>query len=115
MSDVKPSETFKKSTLDGKVIKDKLGRSILLRKPNTIDKYHLVKALGEDAKNPMCVGMMFPLIYVAKLDGEVFPTPMAYGECIAGLKRLEEEGVAAVNAAIEEESSTDAEIENIKK
>ena len=115
MSDVKPSDMLKKSTLDGKVVKDKLGRSIVLRKPNTIDKYYLVKALGEDSKNPMCVAMMFPLLYVAKLDGEVFPPITGYRECIAGLKRLEEEGVSAINVAIEEDSTVESEIENIKK
>lgn len=65
-----------------------------------MDKYELNRALGEDANIPACVGMMAPLLYVAKIDGAIFVTPKNYIECKAGLNRLKEEGVVAVHENI---------------
>ena len=116
MKENKPSEIVVRSAIDGREITDSSGRKIVLRKPNALDKYYLAKAMGDDAKNEICLRMMFPLIYIAKIDGLVFETPKTYGECLAGLKRLEEEGSVAVSTALEEEFlSEEDEKESIKK
>lgn len=112
----KPSERIIESIFDGKEIKDKLGRVLRLRKPNIIDRYNLTKALGTDADNPSCMSMMIPIIHVAGIDGQVVETPRSYSECIAALKRLGDEGIAALGNYIESAMSTeDEDTEKVKK
>jgi len=103
-------------SFDGKEIKDELGRTIILRKPNVMDQYYLNKSLGEDAKNPTCYSMMLPIIYVAKIDNQVIERPLSYQECLASLQRLGNEGITAIAEAINESLTPQKEqIENIKK
>lgn len=113
----KPTETLTSSPIDGKVIKDKLGRAFTLRNPDLLEKYDFIKALGEDANHQNLVSIMLPILFIAKIDNEVFETPRLYSECRAALKRLKEEGIMAVREAIEEVDGASAEEakETIKK
>ena len=98
------SEVVKKmssaSGLDGKRIKDELGREIVLRKPDIMDRFHLMKALGADSSNQAIVGMMIPTIYVAAIDSVPFPTAHTYIEAQGNLKRLGDEGSLVVSEEI---------------
>jgi hypothetical protein len=103
--------------IDGKEIIDDLGRKLVLRKPNILDRYQLLKAMGQDANNSSLTMMMLPALYVAAIDDAPFPTPRTFVECEAGLKKLEEEGIRAIVAEINEyEESREKELKNnIKK
>lgn len=89
-----------KPGFDGKEVVDSLGRKIVLRKPDIMDRFYLMRAMGKDASNQMLVIMMYPTIYVAAIDGAPFPTPRTSVECEAALKRLGDEGSDAVNKEI---------------
>lgn len=88
------------SEIDGKLIKDSKGREIVLRKPSLLDQYDFLKALGEDANNTTLTNIMYPLMFIAKIDGQVFETPRFYSECRASLQRVGEEGVLAITEAV---------------
>jgi hypothetical protein len=112
----KPSEKVSKSIFDNKEIKDKSGRVLRLKNPDIMDRYYLQRALGDDAKNDACVGMMSNLLYIAGIDGLVFETPKTYGECLAGLKRLGEDGIIALGNYVESATGNDeGDIEKVKK
>lgn len=99
MSDVL-KKLSEKPSFDGKEVKDKLGRSIILRKPDIMDRFFLLRAMGADASNSSLVGMMMPTIYVAAIDGAPFPTPRTALECEAALKRMNDEGWESVTKEI---------------
>src|SRR5690606_7234108 len=100
---------------DGQEIKDASGRSLVLRKPNILDNYYLRKAMGEDSNNQSLFNMMIWVIYVAKIDGQIFESPKTYQECLAALKRLGEDGISAVIKAIDENTDTEKEAkDNLK-
>lgn len=108
MSDSKtPTEKLTHSAIDGKTVKDKSGKTFVLRKPDLLDQYDFAKAMGEDANNPILLGIMIPITYIAKIDGLVFETPRSHSECRAALKRVGEEGVLAIREAIENVISAD--------
>jgi|SRR6266853_1307026 len=88
------------SEIDGKVVVDKKGREFVLRKPTLLDQYDFLKALGEDSNNATLTNIMFPLMFIAKMEGAVFETPRFYSECRAALKRVGEEGVVAITEAV---------------
>lgn len=102
---------------DGKVITDSLGRKLTLRKPSMMDKYYLRRALGTDSSNMGCMAMMTPILYVAKIDDAVLPTPHTFQECSVNLTRLGDEGCNAAAETIFEsmEENEKEEIESIKK
>lgn len=109
----KPSERITKAAYEGKEITDALGRVIRLRKPSMLDIYDLMKALGDDAKNPSCVGMAYNILYVGLLDGSVFEAPKTYGEVRAALQRLDEHGLTAVAEGLAQFESAKTEKEAI--
>lgn len=114
----KPSERVVKEAYEGKSVQDSTGRSIILRKPSILDIYDLMKALGEDAKNPTCMGMAYNLLYVGMLDGEVFECPKTNKEIKFALQRLEMHGLNAISEGLEKYSEVKTEkeaIEEVKK
>lgn len=115
---LKASERIVKAPYEGKETTDSQGRVIRLRKPTLLDVYDLMKALGDDAKNPSCVGMAYNILYVGLLDGAVFEAPKTYGEVRAALQRLDEAGLTAVAEALalyENASNEQEAVESAKK
>lgn len=92
----KPSERVLNNPYDGKEVKDKLGRTIKLRKPNILDKYDLMSAMADDAKNPMCLSYAIPLLHVLSIDGVIVECPKSFREFRATLMRFADEGMEAV-------------------
>jgi hypothetical protein len=92
----KPSEKVLENPYDGKEITDKKGRKLKLRKPNILDRYDLFSAMGEDAKNPMCLSFAMPLLHVATIDNMVVESPRNIREFRAALVRLGDEGQEAI-------------------
>lgn len=86
----------KKHPYDGKVIVDKLGRSITLRRPRLSEKMNLNAALGSDYSKEGCRMYAMFLPYIAKIDDMVFPTILNKAGLDSNLDLLEEEGLEAV-------------------
>lgn len=109
----KPTDQLTTSPIDGKVIKDSLGREIVLRKPALLDHIDFIDNLKDQTR----VNLATILLYIAKFDGLVFQTPLNWNECRAAFKRLGDEGVAAISDAVGEitKSNPAEEKERIKK
>lgn len=115
---MKPSERVLSNPYDGKEIIDKSGRKIKLRKPNIIDRYDLMSALEDDAKNPMCLSYAMPLLHVLAIDDIALESPRSIRDFRANLKRLADEGLEAVLEYmnnVEDTSSEKEQIEAAKK
>lgn len=102
-----------KASYDGKVITDSLDRVIVLRKPTIMDRYNLLRCMKKDAEIPSCMGMIFPIIFVAKVNERVYESPRSYEECLGLLQNLGDEGSIAVSEEIGKDLEEDQ--EDIKK
>ncbi|MGH6957530.1 MAG: hypothetical protein ACREEW_12775 [Caulobacteraceae bacterium] len=80
-----------------RVVEDGRGRAIELRKPSVLAQFRLVKILDpETAKNEKYVQMIFPLLFVVRIDGEPVGFPQSEREVEALIARLDHDGLAAV-------------------
>lgn len=111
----KPSERVVKAPYDGLDVKDSLGRIIKMRKPSLLDTYDLMKALGEDAKNEACVSMASSILYVGMIDGVLVESPRSLSEVRMILKRLDDEGLAAIGKVLLQYNSTSSEAEAVER
>lgn len=78
------------------VVTDAKGRGITLKKPNLLAQFHLVKVIGETARNSAYMSMVSPLTYVVAIDGEPALPPHSPRELDALIQRLDEHGYMAV-------------------
>jgi hypothetical protein len=84
-----------------RIIADKAGRSITLRRVGVLETLRLYKALGPELSvNEAYMGLATIAASVAVLDGVPMPFPNAEAGIETLLERLGEEGAAAVAAAI---------------
>lgn len=82
--------------------KDGRGRAITLKKPGVLAQFRLVKLLGDAAQNQTYMAMLFPLLYVAEIDGDAQFFPQSEAEIEALIQRLDEDGVGAVMVKVQE-------------
>lgn len=85
---------------------DDKGRVFTLRKPGALAQFRLVEALGDTASNQTYMGMVLPLIYLAKIDGEDVLPPISKREVEALIQRLDDEGIAALHAGVRDNYGT---------
>lgn len=85
-----------KNIYDGKEITDSLGRKIILKKPDILDKYDLMSALGSDSQVGYCLSQANLVLYAALLDGQVLESPKTKSEFRFRLKTLGDEGLSAI-------------------
>lgn len=113
----KPSEKVLSNVFDGKEIVDALGRKIRLRKPDILDYYDLMSAIGNDSANPRCYETAILSLHVATIDGMVLESPKSLPEFRMNLKRIGEEGIYSLREYISQsDSESDKEVtEKIKK
>jgi hypothetical protein len=87
-----------------RIIADKAGRSLSLRRIGVLETLRLYKALGPDLSvNEAYMGLAVIAASVAVLDGVPVPFPNGEAAIEACLERLGEEGTAAVAAGIRTE------------
>jgi hypothetical protein len=113
MSEVKkPSEKVLINKFDGVELIDSLGRKLRLKKPDILDRYDLMSAMGEDSKSPMCLSYAFPMLHIAIVDGMIIEPPKSYSSFRATLKRIGEEGIECVMEYLNKihEEKNDAEV-----
>lgn len=100
---------------------DKKGRTFVLKKPDLLDQYDLMRALGKDAEVQGCVTLATPLVCIKSIDGEDFPSPQSNLQIRAGLKRIGTETMTEIlNALVKSnlistESNQEEEKEELKK
>lgn len=85
---------------DIKVVTDKTGRVLKLKRPDFIAQFRLTKALGPVADNTAYQAMIFPILYLVAIDDQdIFP-PKSDLEVEAILSKLDSHGYAALTDGI---------------
>ncbi|QMV32413.1 hypothetical protein 8G_00019 [Ralstonia phage Hyacinthe] len=79
---------------------DSRGRTFTLRKPGPIAKLRFIEAMGESSSNPLWVGVVSQLMYVAAINGEPIATPRTKPEIEALYQRLDDDGLDAIAKAL---------------
>lgn len=118
VSEQTPSEQAVAKASAEVVITDAKGRAIKLKKPGVLAQFRMIEILGESAKNIVYTGMVLPLIFVAEIDGDAVLQPQSKRELEALIQRLDEDGVAAVTAGMNQyfgSSDPDGDREAVKK
>ena|SRR5437868_685948 len=82
-------------------VSDARDRQLKLRKPNVLAHFHLVKMLGDAARNATYLQLVSPLTYLAEIDGDPVMPPNTQRELDALIQRLDDEGVMAIMDAIQ--------------
>ena len=111
---VTPSAELIASALKEVVVTDVRGRAIKLRKPGVLAQYRLIEALGDVAQNPVYVGMVLPIIFVTEIDGDPVSPPRSKIQVEALISRLDESGINAIAAAVQENFGVSADAEETK-
>jgi hypothetical protein len=83
-------------------VTDASGRTITLRKPDVLAQFQLIEAVGDTATNRVYMAMVTPLIFVSAIDGAPVGRPGTKDEIEALIKRLDEDGIAAVIKGVQE-------------
>lgn len=91
-----PSQQLAKSIAVDVTATDARGRVFTLRKPGPIAKLRFIEAMGESSSNPLWVGIVSQLMYVAAIDGEPIATPRAKTEIEALYQRIDDDGMEAI-------------------
>jgi hypothetical protein len=96
-----PSERIlNKNTFKGEVI-DNLGRKIVLKEPDPLQEYDLMKVMGEDVENKMCLMIASTMLYIESIDGEAFLQPQSYLQFRHCLQKVGKSSSAILNKLIE--------------
>lgn len=99
--DPTPSEQIVAAKADVSV-SDSTGRTIVLRQPDVLAQFDVVEALGDVAMNQAYMAMVFPILFVISINGDMIGTPSSKAEVRALIKRLGDSGVQAVAAGVME-------------
>jgi hypothetical protein len=97
-----PSAAVMKSANAEHVVFDSRGRAITLKKPGVLAQFKIVEILGDTASNQTFMGMVFPTLYVAAIDGDPVSRPTKRAELDALIQRLDEEGIEAIMKGVPE-------------
>jgi hypothetical protein len=83
-------------------VTDGRGRVFTLRKPQVLAQFRLVKMLdAETAQNASYVQMLFPVLFVAAIDGTPQGFPQSEREIEALIARLDDDGLVAVMGGVQ--------------
>ena len=104
---VRPSEVIVADAAAVKTVTDANGRVLTLRRPTTLDRLRLFKAVGSNlASNERYLGVAMLAFVVDAIDGVPLPQPTNEYQIEAAIDRLGDAAIDAIAAAL---SSTDME------
>lgn len=99
--EITPSEQLVNSVKAEVTTTDSRGRAITLRKPPVLAQFRLAEAMGDASSNRGYMAMVFPLLFVTAIDGDVVKTSTKR-EIEALIQRLDDDGISAVVNGVEE-------------
>jgi hypothetical protein len=97
-----PSDALVKKAAAEVTIETPNGFTVTLKRPGVLSSFRLVKMLGDAARNVVYMNMVLPFTYITAIDGRAVAAPNTEREIEALITRLDEEGVAAVMNAVQE-------------
>jgi hypothetical protein len=84
-------------------LRDRLGRSIVVRRPTALDTLRLLKAAGPAlAQNQPWLSMAMLAMAVTEIDQLPVPSPISEAQIEAIVERLGEAGLDAIAAALDD-------------
>lgn len=93
---------------DTYVVTDTRGRKITLRKPQVLAQFRLVRLLPpEVAQNSPYIQMLFPALFVTRIDDMPFAFPQSEREIEALITLLDDDGLSAVLTGVQEHWGAD--------
>jgi hypothetical protein len=101
-ADATPSKQVVAQAANEVAVLDAAGRTIVLRKPNPLQKLRFIDSMGDSSVNPLWTSHVWPLMYVASIDGTTVPAPSQKTQIEALYQRLDEHGNEAVAQAFAE-------------
>ena len=103
------------SAAAGVEIQDSRGRKLILKRPNVLSQYRLVRILGaEAAANPTYGGMRMPLLFLQQLDGQ--PVSLTtQREIDLVIQQLDEDGLMALTNGVAEHFTPKDDEDALKK
>jgi len=88
-------------------VTDPKGRVLTLKEPDVLAPFRLVKIVGaEAAENRVYMNMVFPVLYLAAINGEAVFQPSSGRELDALIQRLGHDGIKSLRAGVEENFGT---------
>jgi len=85
-------------------VQDALGRRLMLRRLNAVDRLRLFKAIGPTlSENAAYLGMALLAVSVSSIDDVPLPAPGSEAQLEALISRLGDEGLEAAASAIPED------------
>ena len=97
-----PSQDFLRSASGEKTVTDVTGRTITIRRPTSLDRLRLFKAVGTSlANNDRYLGLAMLAFSVTAVDGVPVPQPSNEQQIEAVISRLGDNAIAAIAAALD--------------
>lgn len=98
-----PTQQMTEDANRAHVVVDSKGRRITLQKPGLLAQFRLVKIVGGDtAMNRVYMGMLLPVTFVVAIDDSPVPAPTTQAQLDALIQRLDEHGLSACAAGLQE-------------
>ena len=97
-----PTETFVAGAHEAREIVDSNGRSLTIRRPTTLDRLRLFKAVGPSlSANDRYLGLAMLAFCVVAIDGVPVPQPSNEHQIEAAIDRLGDAAIAAIGASLQ--------------
>ena len=101
-----PTQSFVAAAEHIRDITDASGRILTIRRPSTLDRLHLFKAVGPTlAANDRYLGLAMLAFTVIAIDGVPIPQPSNEHQIEAAIQRLGDDAVNAIGASLRPEDT----------
>ena len=98
-----PTQTFVSAAMATQDVTDVTGRTLTIRRTNTLDRLRLFKALGPSlAENERYLGLACLAFAVTAIDGIPLPQPTNEAQLEAAVERIGDAGIEAIAATLRE-------------
>ncbi len=96
-----PTQSFIAAAQDVRDVTDASGRVLTVRRPSTLDRLHLFKAVGPSlSNNDRYLGMAMLAFAVIAIDGVPLPRPASEQQIEAAVERLGSAGLDAIGNSL---------------
>ena len=101
-----PTQSCVVAAQDIRDVVDSNGRTLTIRRPSTLDRLHLFKAVGPVlAANERYLGLAMLAFSVTAIDGVPLPRPTCESQIDTAVERLGDQGIQAVADTLQHEDT----------
>ena len=97
-----PTQAYVSAAQEVRDVTDADGRVLTIRRPTTLDRLHLFKAVGPTlATNDRYLGLAMLAFAVMAIDGVPLPRPTSEYQIDAAVERIGDPGINAIAASLD--------------